>query len=75
VEGKQIGARRECPLWVISGQIIAGQKPPLSALVQKRTNASVIGLSALYQEQTSQYWFQKIKEAGDWGGLDRIVKI
>ena len=27
----------ECPLWVKSRQTIAGQNPPLSALVQKRT--------------------------------------
>jgi hypothetical protein len=27
----------QCRIWVISGQTIAGQNPPLSALVQKRT--------------------------------------
>jgi len=36
----------ECPLWVISVQTVAGQNPPLSALVQKRTNAGAVGMSA-----------------------------
>jgi hypothetical protein len=31
-------SHRQCPLWVISGQTVAGQNPRLSALVQKRTN-------------------------------------
>ena len=35
----------QCPLWVISGQIVLGQNPTLSALVQKRTNAGAVGLS------------------------------
>jgi hypothetical protein len=38
-----------CPLWVISGQIISRQNPPLSAVVQKWTNAGAIGLSAKCQ--------------------------
>ena len=42
----------QCPLWVISGQTIPGQNPPLSALVQKRTNAGATGLSALCQYRT-----------------------
>ena len=33
--------------WVISGQVIPGQNPTLSALVRKRTNAGAIGLSAM----------------------------
>jgi len=39
----------QCRLWVKSGQTIAGQNPPLSALVQKRTNAGAVGLSAKCQ--------------------------
>jgi hypothetical protein len=27
----------QCPLWVKSGQTVAGQIPPLSAIVRKRT--------------------------------------
>jgi hypothetical protein len=36
---EQIGnpAQTECPLWVIRGQIVPGQNPLLSAIVQKRT--------------------------------------
>jgi hypothetical protein len=45
------GCDLECPLWVISGQTTLGQKPPLSALVQKRTNTGAVGLSALCQKQ------------------------
>ena len=37
---------RECQR---RGQTIAGQSPPLSAVVQKRANASAVGLSALCQ--------------------------
>ena len=29
--------RMKCPLWVVSGQTIAGQNPTLSAVAQKRT--------------------------------------
>src|ERR1019366_3555673 len=32
--------------WVISGQTIAGQNQPLSAVAQKRTKAGAVGLSA-----------------------------
>src|ERR1019366_8941797 len=32
-----IPANRQCRLWVISGQTIPGQNPPLSAVVRKRT--------------------------------------
>src|ERR1019366_7320921 len=39
-------------LRVISEQIIAGQNQALSALVQKRTNAGVVGLSAKCQKLT-----------------------
>jgi hypothetical protein len=37
----------QCRSWVISRQTIDRQIPPLSALVQKRTNAGAAGLSAL----------------------------
>jgi hypothetical protein len=37
------------PLWVISGQIIVARNATLSALVQKRTFAGAIGLSAKCQ--------------------------
>jgi hypothetical protein len=50
-----------CPLWVISGQSIAGQNQILSALVQKRTNAGTSGLSALCQ---SRHSLQRSKAAG-----------
>src|ERR1017187_2821715 len=38
-------------LWVKSGQTIAGENPTLSALVQKRTNAGTVGLSAKCQQR------------------------
>src|SRR5450631_1680742 len=41
----------ECPLWVISGQTVADQNPPLSALVQKRTKTGTAGLSAMCQKR------------------------
>jgi hypothetical protein len=34
------------PRWVISGQTVAANNPPLSALVQKRTFAATVGMSA-----------------------------
>jgi hypothetical protein len=40
---------RQCRLWVISGQVILGHNPTLSALVRKRTNAGAIGLSAMVE--------------------------
>src|SRR5450631_647565 len=43
----------QCRSWVISGQTIAAQNPPLSALVQKRTNADAVGLSVKCQKQKS----------------------
>jgi hypothetical protein len=39
----------QCPLWVKSGQAVTDQNPTLSALVQKRTNADAVGLSAKCQ--------------------------
>jgi hypothetical protein len=42
----------ECRSRVKSRQTIAGQNPPLSAMVRKRTNAGAIGLSALCHKQT-----------------------
>jgi hypothetical protein len=45
-------SRQRCPLWVISRQTTAGKNPPLSALVQKRTNMGATGLSAKCQKQT-----------------------
>ena len=39
----------ECPLWVKSRQTAPGENPTLSAIVQKRTNAGAVGLSALCQ--------------------------
>jgi hypothetical protein len=44
----------QCRCWVIIGQTITGQNPPLSALVQKRTNAGATGLSALCQSRPVQ---------------------
>jgi hypothetical protein len=41
--------RPVCPNWVISGQTITAQNPPLSALVRKRTNAGAAGLSGKCQ--------------------------
>jgi hypothetical protein len=35
-----------------SGQTIAGQNPTLSALVQKRTNAGAVGMSAKCHKRT-----------------------
>jgi hypothetical protein len=42
-------------LWVISGQTIAGQNLPSSAIPQKRTNAGADELSAKCQQQTWSY--------------------
>ena len=39
----------QCPLWVNSGQTIAGLNPLLSAIVRKRTNMGAVELSALCQ--------------------------
>src|ERR1019366_8019802 len=39
-------------MWVISGKTIAGQNPPLSALVQKRTNAGTAELSVTRHKET-----------------------
>jgi hypothetical protein len=39
----------QCRSWVISGQTFGRRNPPLSALVQKRTNAGAVGLSAKCQ--------------------------
>jgi hypothetical protein len=30
---KALNCDRQCPLWVINGQTVPGQNPPLSALV------------------------------------------
>jgi hypothetical protein len=43
----------QCRSWVISGQTIAGQNRPLSAIPQKRTNAGAVGLSAKCQKRTN----------------------
>jgi multidrug efflux pump subunit AcrA (membrane-fusion protein) len=43
----------QCPLWVISGQTNSLENPPMSALVQKRTNAGAVGMSAKCHKRTS----------------------
>ena len=41
--------RRPVEPAVISGQTIVGQNPAMSAIVQERTNAGAVGLSAMCQ--------------------------
>jgi hypothetical protein len=47
-----VAVHNRCRLWVMSGQIVAGQNRPLSAVAQKRTNAGEVGMSAKCQKQT-----------------------
>ena len=46
-----MGALFECPLWVISGQTIAGQNPHLSAIVRQRTKFAAQRNDAMCQKR------------------------
>jgi hypothetical protein len=62
--GKTPGrAAARCLLRVKSGQTIAGQNPPLSAIVQKRTNFAAQRNDAMCQQPTSRLWLEIMEEA------------
>jgi hypothetical protein len=64
LKGAEIGIKTiaalhsQCPLWVISGQTIAGQNLPLSAVAQKRPNFAGQRNDAKCQKQTSHAYFE-----------------